>query len=154
MGNKLHYVYKTVLWWFSAYLCTKSKHGLSRRNGFGTEDWECLICTAAVTKLDQIRYDDIERNLKLRRDIIDEVGIRRLINTLGTSQGWNRIVFHTLLRMTELMESRGRGRPRQDGIDTINKDCETRGMKFFKAQRATQERTNWRTNWRTILTTL
>ena len=104
----------------------------------------CLRRIAGVSRRDRIRNEDIKRNLSIRRDIIEKVEIRRL-RYFGHVSRMEQIRLPYIAMHGRVNGMRGRGRPKKRWLDTVTKDCESRGMTLVEAQRVAQDRTTWKT---------
>jgi len=111
---------------------------------FRVFEMSCLRRIARVTRHDRVRNEVIRSNLKIKRDIVEKVELRRL-SYFGHVARMNQNRFPYNAMHDRVNGCRKRGRPRKWWIDSVKKDCEARGLTLVGAERAAQDRHQWRT---------
>jgi len=87
----------------------------------------CLRRIAGVTRRDRVRNEVIRSNLKIKRDIVEKVELRRL-SYVGHVARVNQNRFPYIAMDGGVNGCRRRGRPRKRWIDYVKKECEARGL--------------------------
>jgi len=92
----------------------------------------CLMCITGVTRQDRVRNEVIRSNLKIKRDIVEKVELRRL-SYFGhvARMNQNRLLY--IAMHGHVNRCRRKGRPRKRWIDLVKKDCEARGLTVVEA---------------------
>jgi len=107
-------------------------------------EMRCLRRIAGVTRQDCVKNEVIRRNLKIIRDIVEKVELRRL-SYFGHVARMDHNRFPYITIHGRVNGCRRRGRPRKRWIDLVKKDSEARGLMVVEAEQAAQARHLWRT---------
>jgi len=108
----------------------------------------CVRRITGVMRQDRVRNKVIRSNLKIRRDIVEKVGLRRL-SYFGHVARMDQNRFPYIAMYSHVNGCRRRGRPRNRQIDSVKKDCNARGFTVVEAERVAQDRHLWKTMLKT-----